>query len=418
MALTEEQLEILGDRIVPLYQQLEADVIADIARRVKKTGRFTETAELMVNAMAEKGENPAKIRADVMKLLRADTAYQKAVAENTKEYKQLVMEEVRTVEKEAERLGNEIIANAGDMAFNTDLSAWEQAGKKLTKDSAFTRLVEEMMVATAGTLKNITKTTGFKGASGFMSIQNAYINSLDKALVKMTSGAFSFDQAVNDMVRDLAQSGLRSVDYASGRSYQLDTAARMCLRTSSAQLSAQITEKHLNDTGEDIVEVDAHWGARESHAAWQGKIYSRSGKSKKYPPFSVCGYGRADGICGINCRHNFNVFFAGISEPTRWDKEPAPKSYMGKEYTYTQATQKHRSMERDIRAVKREIEASKAIGSDTKALERKKKLLIANYHAFSDKMDIRPKDNRLRVVKGSSDLNKTAVFKDLTKNIV
>jgi hypothetical protein len=401
-----------------LYQQLEADVIADIARRVKKTGRYTETAELMVNAMAEKGESPAKIRAEVMKLLRADKAYMDAVAQNTKEYKRLVMEEIKTVEKEAERLGNDIVASAGDMAFNTDLSAWEQAGKKLTQDSAFTKLVEEMMVATAGTLKNITKTTGFKGASGFIQIQNAYTNALDRALIKMTSGAFSFDQAVNDMVRDLAQSGLRSVDYASGRSYQLDTAARMCLRTSSAQLSAQITEKHLNDTDEDLVEVDAHWGARPAHASWQGKIYSRSGKSRKYPSFSVCGYGRVDGICGINCRHNFYPFFAGISEPTRWDKEPAPKSYMGKEYTYEQATTKQREMERGIRAIKREIEAQKVIQGDTKALGRKKKLLIANYHAFSDKMDIRPKDNRLRVVSGSSNLNNTKVFKDIMDKVM
>jgi hypothetical protein len=220
------------------------------------------------------------------------------------------------------------------------------------------------------------------------------------------------------MVRDLAQSGIRSVDYASGRTYQLDTAARMCLRTSSAQLSAQITEKHCEDTGEDLVEVDAHWGARPAHAKWQGKIYSRSGKSKKYPPFSICGFGRADGLCGPGCRHNYNVFFAGISVPNRWDKEPEPKSYLGKEYTYTEATQKQREMERGIRAIKREIEAQKWIQGDTKALESKKRLLIANYHAFSDKMDIRPKDNRLRVIKGSSELNNTAVFNDLTKNIV
>jgi hypothetical protein len=401
-----------------LYQQLEADVIADIARRVKKTGRFTETAELMAQAMKEKGESPAVIRAKVMALLRADKDYMNAVAQNTKEYKQLVMQEIRQAEKEAERIGNDIIADAGDMAFNTDLSAWEEAGKKLTKDSAFTRLVEEMMIATNGTLRNITKTTGFGGANSFTAVQNAYTRSLDKALVKMSSGAFSFDQCVTEMVRDLSQSGLRSVDYASGRSYQLDTASRMCLRTSSAQLSAQLTEKHCNDTGEDLVEVDSHWGARPAHAAWQGKIYSRSGKSRKYPSFSVCGYGRADGICGPYCRHNFYVYFDGISEPMKKSQEPAPKSFMGKEYTYTDATQKQRSMERDIRAIKREIEASKAIGSDTKALESKKRLLIGNYHAFSDKMDIRPKDNRLRVVKGSSELNNTRVFKDFTKNII
>ena len=51
--LTENQLEMLGDQIAALYQALEQDVIADIARRVKKTKRFTETAELMAQAMKE-----------------------------------------------------------------------------------------------------------------------------------------------------------------------------------------------------------------------------------------------------------------------------------------------------------------------------------------------------------------------------
>ena len=46
--LTEKQIEVLGDKLTPLYQKLEQEIIADIARRVKKTGRYTETAELMV----------------------------------------------------------------------------------------------------------------------------------------------------------------------------------------------------------------------------------------------------------------------------------------------------------------------------------------------------------------------------------
>lgn len=88
--LTEEQLETLGDEIAALYQQLESDVIADIARRVRKTGRFTETAELMAQAMLKTGKSSDEIRAEVMKLLRADKAYQEQVAKNTKEWKAYV----------------------------------------------------------------------------------------------------------------------------------------------------------------------------------------------------------------------------------------------------------------------------------------------------------------------------------------
>ena len=57
MALTEQQLEMLGDELVPYFQQLEYHVIADIARRVAKTGRLPETAEIMVEALQGKAES-------------------------------------------------------------------------------------------------------------------------------------------------------------------------------------------------------------------------------------------------------------------------------------------------------------------------------------------------------------------------
>lgn len=409
--LTENQLELLGDRIAGLYQELEQDVIADIARRIKNTGRYTETAELMAQAMYENGASPGQIRAEVMKILNADRAYQEEVAKNTLEWKKYIKSEIEEAKRIAEEEGNRIIADAGDMSFNADLAVWEQSGRKLTKDSSFTRLIREMSIVTAGTLKNLTRTMGFKGAHDFASIRDLYIHSLDKALLKMAAGAFSYDQAVNDCIKELAKSGLRSVDYASGRSYQLDTAVRMCIRTACHQLSGKISMRNCETTGTDLVEVDAHWGARPDHAVWQGKVYSRSGKNKKYPPLSICRYGAADGLMGVNCRHRFYPFFEGISVPNKWEPEPGAKEYNGKKYSYYDATQRQRKMERDIRATKREIEAQKAVGGSTKELEAKKRRQIKEYHQFSNAMDISAKDNRLRVVAGSSDLTKTKAYK-------
>lgn len=409
--LPEEVLEQLGDRGAALFQAFEQDLIADIARRIKKTGRYTETAELQAQAMMAEGVSPAEILKEVMRILQADDEYQKEVAQNTLEWKKYVKAEIQAMREKAKEEGDDIIANAGDMSFNYDLSMWEQNGEKLTKDSAINRMISEMSKDTAGTFKNLTKSMGFKGAYSFVTLQNAYIRYLDKAVVKMATGTFSYDRAVEDAVREMAHSGLRSVDYASGRTYQLDTAARMCVRTSCHQLSAKMSMHNCEKMGTDLVEVTAHWGARPEHAVWQGKIYSRSGKNKKYPPFSECHYGAVDGLCGVNCRHTFYPFFEGVSEPTKWDEEPEPKEYNGKTYTYYEMTQKQRQMERKVRETKREIEAKRAIGEDTDDLESAKRKQIAEYHKFSDEMGIRPKDNRLRVVKGSSDLTKTKSYK-------
>ena len=82
-------MDVLIDKyIIGLYQNLEDEVIADIARRVKKTGRYTETAELMAKSMVEQGYSSEKIQAEVMKILRADKQLQMEIAENTKAYKQ------------------------------------------------------------------------------------------------------------------------------------------------------------------------------------------------------------------------------------------------------------------------------------------------------------------------------------------
>lgn len=410
--LTEQQLEMLGDEIAALYQQLENDVIADIARRVRKTRRFTETAELMAQAMMQTGKSPDEIRAEVMCLLRADKDYQEEVAKNTLEWKQYVKKEIEAAEAEAKRIGDEIIANAGNMSFNYDLSMWEQAGQTLTKDSGFTKLIEEMAVHTAGTLKNLTKTTGFKGIHGMVRLEDAYIKYLDKAVMKMASGTFSFDQAVNDCIKELAQSGLRSINYKNGKTYQLDTASRMCVRTSCHQLSGSILMHHCETMGTDLVEVSAHEGARPDHAKWQGKIYSRSGKNKKYPDFSICRYGAADGLCGVNCRHRMYPFFEGISQPGNWPGEPEPRKYNGKTFSYYDATQMQRKMERNIRATRREIEAMESIGGDTRALNAKKRQQIQEYHKFSQAVGIRAKDNRHRVIAGTSDLSRTNVYKE------
>lgn len=59
--------------------------------------------------------------------------------------------------------------------------------------------------------------------------------------------------------------------------------------------------------------MTAHSGARPEHAEWQGKIYSRSGKSKKYPSLvEATGYGTGPGLGGWNCRHSMFPYYEGM----------------------------------------------------------------------------------------------------------
>ncbi|MGN1313764.1 MAG: phage minor capsid protein [Lachnospiraceae bacterium] len=403
-ALTPEQIDILVDKyIIGLYQEMEREIIADIARRIKKTGRYTETAELMAKSMVEQGYSASKIQAEVMKLLRADKAYQMAVAENTKAYKRNVQEIIDKTLEEANKGNKELIAGAANMAWNNDLSMWQEHGVDLKEPNTMSQLMTAFQIQTAKELKNITRTTGFKNTVlGTTGVLNAYQKELDLAVLKIATGTFSYDQAVNDCVKRLAVSGLRSIDYANGRSYQIDTAVRMAARTGVSQLSGRITEMNLKSTGQDLVIVSQHMGSRPEHAPIQNKVFSYSGKNKKYPSFQApigsggAGYGMADGIKGVNCTHDFYPY---------WEGDAIPKDIEYDE-RYYKNTQKQRAMERNIRATKREIEAQKAIGGETKELQAKLRKQVSDYYSFSDSVGIRAKDNRLRVVSSTSSSNK------------
>lgn len=432
--LTEEQKELLSDALSPLYQYLEKEVITDIARRIQKTMTYTRTAELQAAAMRELGYSPARIRSEVLKKLRADKDFQKLVEQNTLEYKRDVKEIIRTITEQAQAAKETIVADAGEMSWVDDMRVWESAGKPLVTHSRLNRIVSAITAHTAGELKNLTKSTGFKTVSGFEPIQNLYRMEMDKALIKMSSGAFSPGQCVRDVIHDLARSGIRTVDYASGRSYQLDTAARMCLRTAGNQLSAQIMDMNLRETGEALVQVSAHWGARnrgkgmENHEQWQGKVYSTDGKPhqeeeqrirmeirdlKETTGYDIhTGTGDVRGLHGINCRHQHFVFFEGTSSVVEYPPEPQPKTVNGKKYDYYAMTQKMRQMERGIRALKREKEALNALHQDSHEIQAEIRQKTAEYRQFTEECGVSGRTSRLRVESGTSDLTRTRAWKE------
>lgn len=433
--LSDQQLEIISEALIPLFQYLEKEVLADLASRIKDTMSYSRTAELQALAMRELGYSPVRIRKEVMKILRADLEYQKQVARNTLEYKRKVKSLLEEIQDPVRETVGEITAAAGDMAWKSDLAIWRDAGKKLTDRSYLPKLVEAFAMQTAGELKNMTGTTGFKMMSGYESIEQAYRKELDKALIKICSGTFSKEAVIESTVHNLAQSGLRSIDFASGYSMQLDTAVRLAVRTGCHQLAGKITDKNIEQTGENLIYVSKHWGARNTgtghanHEKWQGQVYYiKSGKDyteeaqrigQEYimdlwyaTGYSVDGIHKNDplGLDGYNCRHKRYPWFEGISNLPPEDEQPKPVTINGKTYDYYAISQKMRAKERAIRALKREKEALKALGMDIKEMQAKISRKTAEYKEFCKVCNVQEETSRLRYECGTSDLKKTKAW--------
>ncbi len=436
MALTDKQSEIISEAPLPLFQYLETEVIIDVANRIKNTLAYTGIAELEVERMQRMGYSPAEIRSTAMKLLRSDPTFRKMVAKNTLEHKKTVKKLLKAIMKSANAGADSVLKDAGDMSYFDDLRIWKEGGRELTDNSFLPQLVDAIRQQTSETFKNLSGTTGFKTMSGFEAMENLYQRELDKALIKVCTGTFSKEQVVYDVVHSLADSGLRTIDFSSGRSMQLDTAVRLAVRTGAHQLSGKIIDKNIQQTGVNLVRISKHWGARNTgtghanHEQWQGKVYfikegqdysaeaNRIGQDRITSLWYATGYsvdGEYEndplGLYGYNCRHRHYPWFEGISTFPKEDPEPQPVTINGKSYDYYAITQKQRSMERAIRALKRERDAMKALEMDTKTVNAKIKRKIREYEEFCDVAKVDAKHNRLRYESGTSDLKKTKAWK-------
>lgn len=269
---------------------------------------------------------------------------------------------------------------------------------------------------TKQTMRNITRSMGFLVDAGRTMLPPAksYQWALDNAVMQVQSGAINYNQAIKTAVKQLADSGLKVVDYESGHRDQIDVAARRAVMTGVNQICAKYTEQSAQYLETPYFEVSAHAGARDkpgpspwsSHKDWQGKVYSiRAGDI--YPSiYDVCGLGAVDGLEGANCRHRRNVWVEGVSERTYTDEQLAHIDddlgcdFDGKKYTAYEATQMQRRVEREARKLKRKKAAYKAAGlhEDETAVNIRLRRLNAKYKAFSVAAGLPEQRERMKVL--------------------
>lgn len=437
--LSDEQIEIIVEALIPLFNYLEQEVILDTAERIRNTMAYTRTAELKAVSMRALGYSPARIRKECMKLLNADEKYRKAVAKNTLEHKREVRRLLNEIWREAEKESGEVLKDAADTSYLNDLSIWKAACMELTDDSFLPQLVKAFEKQTQDEFKNLSRTTAFKSVNGYETVESVYKRELDKAMIKVCSGTFSKEEVIRDTIHNLAASGLRTVKFESGYSMNLDTAVRNAVRTGVHQMQAKMMDENIRQTGVEYVYVPKHWGARNkgtghaNHEAWQGKVYAvaagdHAGEARRIgyhtiddlyeaTGYSVDGSRENDplGLHGYNCRHTHRPWFAGISDLSDFpeDPEPAQVTIGGKTYDYYAVTQKMRSMERGVRALKKEREALRTMEMDTKDIDYKIRRRTEAYKDFCKAAKVKEKTERLRYECSKDNLRRSKAWQEM-----
>lgn len=367
-----ELLDALPEDLAELFRELELVLLDEICSRLKVAAELNEVTVQDIKALRAHGIDLKKIK----------KAIQKATGISEQKLNKLLDD---VVERNQQYYNNVI-----DLAH-------------ITQPETLVSIEDTWAIyqQTKRDLRNITQSMGFLVDAGrtMLPPAKAYQWALDNAVMQVQSGAINYKQAIKTAVKQLADSGLKVVDYESGHRDQIDVAARRAVMTGVSQICAKYTEQSAEYLETPYFEVSAHSGARDkpgpspwsSHKDWQGKVYSiRAGDI--YPSiYEVCGLGAVDGLEGANCRHRRNVWVEGVSERTYTDNQlehiddGLGCTFEGKNYTAYEATQEQRKVERTIRKLKREKSAYKAAGlhEDETAVNIRLRRLNAKYKAFS-----------------------------------
>ena len=339
-----QQYEPSADRIIALYQQLEDDILSAVIRRILKMGYVSEASKHQLEVLQAAG----LLYDDIVQLIadRTDacTAQVKALFED-----------------------------AGVQTVAIDNSLHEAAGAlpiDIRQDSSTRQVLEAGYKKTLGTMRNLVSTTATQ-------TQTAFIQTCDRIYMQVSSGAFSYQEAIMNALRALADTGA-TVSYPTGHTDRMDVAVRRCVLTGVSQTAAAVSLRQAEDAGCYLMEITAHSGARPDHAKWQGQLVSLTGKDVgktidglKVWSLSRIGYGSGEGFKGWNCRHNWHAYYPGLSTPN-YTQEELKKldepciSYNGKLYTEYEVSQMQRAQERRVRAWKRRcVTAQEGVNSAT-----------------------------------------------------
>lgn len=249
-----ELLDALPEELAELFRGLEDALLVDICIRLKAADGFNEATVQDIKALRSHGISLDEIKKEINKTTGIS-------------------------EKKLDELLSDVVKR--NQQYYTELI--DIAG--VTKPDVLVDIetIDAIKRQTLNEMRNITRTMAFvlDGGRTVLEPHKAFTWACDSAMLKVQSGAISYNQAIEDAVKQLADSGIRTVEYESGRRDHVDAAVRTAVMTGVNAINQKYAEQSMEYLGSDLVEVSAHVGARnidgpngwEAHSKWQGKVF-------------------------------------------------------------------------------------------------------------------------------------------------
>lgn len=402
--LSDEVIEKVVDRLARRIEKINIYVLKSIARTIKEIGTIAPSDSRKLIEIMNFGGDYKKIVKKISKMTKLN---QKEIYE--------IFEEVAK----------------SDLDFAKDFYAYRN--KRFIpyeKNIALKKQVEAIASITANEYANMSKTLAFsrvvKGKRVYSAIGETYNSVIDDGIIAITQGKDTFNQQMKKIIKELAKSGIKTIDWESGISRSLEYAVRMHLESGITNLHNELQRQIGKELDMDGVEITAHSFPAPDHQYAQGKQF----KNEEYDKLQETGIAkdykgrivnlhreRKNGSRGesfrpigeLNCKHYTFSVILGVNEPNYTDKELKEIikrnndgfTYKGKHYTMYEGTQLQRKIENQVRKEKIALLTAKESGETGKELaeESQNKIddLVNEYYKLSRASGLSPKLDRLQV---------------------
>lgn len=310
--MNDKKINELIKPIIDIYDNLELEIVKDIANRFDNYDTLGGTLEWRLKKLDELG------------------TFSNDMVELISEYTNKSKKEILQMLKEAQ-----------ENTFNIDYlnKAYEDGmikvnPMKVLKSPAFENIINN-------SYKELNKTFRMINTKALENINQSYMDIINTAYVEVASGVFDYQSSIKKALNKMAEKGIKCASYERKDGtivkYSLQGTIKRDIVTAIIQTACRSSMKMCEELDAEYVEVTSHLGARTgdgvnpitNHAHWQGKVYKLKGSDKYDNFYTSTGYGDILGLGGVNCRHNFYPYFPGIDEPSQphYDEEENKKEY-------------------------------------------------------------------------------------------
>ncbi|MDD9147834.1 phage minor capsid protein [Sporolactobacillus sp. CQH2019] len=330
--LTPFQLNQLSQPVINVYSQLENDILTAIAERLKTDKDITKD-----NALKWQFDKLAQLNdlnKDVIKLIANMSG--KSEKEISTLVQSSMQQSVDPMDKWLQKVADTgKIEKAVPLKQDTAVFNTLRMFQKQAKDNL--NLINSTILANSG---------------------QVYRDILTQATAAVLSGFKSHHQALADASSKWAQKGVPALIDSAGRQWSIEGYVPLVTRTVSNNVANQTQWDRMDSYGLDLIEVTTVAGPRPGCAPYQGHIYSKNGRDKRYPPLSSTTYGQPAGLFGCNCHHTSYPYIPNVSVKRY---EPVP---LGEANAIYEQSQKQRYLERQIRKAKTEKSMMESLGNE------------------------------------------------------